>query len=280
MIDDIDEALRQLLIRDLPIKNSEVDIAFNQPKREWSSRVSRPTLNLYLYDIRENAKLRQHTPIFEVERSDDGKLVSQRPRSIRIDLMYMITAWATDPGDEHRLLSRSLMTFLRHRCLPDDLVPEAFAETGVMVPINVAQRDMFEKPSDLWGVMDNEMRPAYAMMLTVAFNPHVPVVSPSVRSAQVGLGQSERPASGEMSAADGQARARIGGQLRGKNGKPFEGARMALLERGKDIVVRDDGVFVISNLPEGKYTLEITVPGRQPVRKKIVVPAEAYLIEL
>jgi hypothetical protein len=55
---------------------------------------------------------------------------------------------------------------------------------------------------------------------------------------------------------------------------------MALLERGKDIVVRDDGVFVISNLPEGKYTLEITVPGRQPVRKKIVVPAEAYLIEL
>jgi hypothetical protein len=280
MIDDIDEALRQLLMRDLPIKNNEVDIAFNQPKREWSSRISRPTLNLYLYDIRENAKLRQHTPIFEVERTDDGKLVSQRPRSIRIDLMYMITAWATDPGDEHRLLSRSLMTFLRHRCLPDDLVPEMFSETGVMVPINVAQRDMFEKPSDLWGVMDNEMKPAYAMMMTVAFNPHIPTITPAVRSAKVGLGQSERPAGGEMTAADGEARMRIGGQLRAKNGQPFEGARMSLVERAKDIDIREDGVFVISNLPAGKYTLEITVPGRQPVRKKIVVPAEEYLIEL
>jgi hypothetical protein len=280
MIDDIDEALRQLLIRDLPIKSNEVDIAFNQPKREWSSRISRPTLNLYLYDVRENAKLRQHTPIFEVERTQDGKLVSQRPRAIRIDLMYMVTAWATDPGDEHRLLSRSMMTFLRHRAMPADLVPEAFNEIGTMVPIDVAQRDMLEKPTDLWGVMDNEMRPAYGLRLTVAFNPHTPTVTPAVRSAKVGLGQSERPADTTLSAPDGDSRRRIGGQLRAKNGQPFEGARMSLVERAKEIVVREDGVFVISNLPDGKYTLEINVPGRQPVRKKIVVPAEEYLIEL
>jgi hypothetical protein len=280
MIDDLDEALRQLLIRDLPIKNNEVDIAFNQPKREWSSRVSRPTLNLYLYDIRENAKLRQHTPIFEVERTEDGKLVSQRPRAIRIDLMYMVTAWAIDPGDEHRLLSRSMLSFLRHRAMPADLVPEAFAEAGTMVPLDVAQRDMLEKPTDLWGVMDNEMRPAYGLRLTVAFNPHTPTITPAVRSASVGLGQSERPSDATLNAADGDARRRIGGQLRGKNGQPFQGARMSLVERAKDIDVREDGVFVISNLPDGKYTLEISVPGRQPVRKKIVVPADEYLIEL
>lgn len=280
MIDDIDEALRQLLIRDLPIKSNEVDIAFNQPKREWSSRVSRPTLNLYLYDIRENAKLRQHTPIFEVERTEDGKLVSQRPRAIRIDLLYMVTAWATDPGDEHRLLSRSLLSFLRHRAMPEDLVPEGFTEAGTLVPIDVAQRDMMEKPTDLWGVMDNEMRPAYGLRLTVAFNPFTPTVTPAVRSAQVGLGQSRRPSQQSMDASDGNARRRIGGQLRGKAGKPLEGARMMLIERAKDVDIREDGVFVISNLPEGKYTLEITLPGRQPVRKKIVVPAEEYLIEL
>jgi hypothetical protein len=280
MIDDIDEALRQLLVRDLPIKNNEVDIAFNQPKREWSSRVSRPTLNLYLYDIRENAKLRQHTPIFEVERTDDGKLVSQRPRAIRMDLTYMVTAWATDPGDEHRLLSRSLMTFLRHRAMPTDLVPEAFAETGTIVPLDVAQREMLESPADIWGVMDNEMRPAYGLRLIVAFNPHTPTITPAVRSAQVGLGQSERPINESMSATDGVARTRIGGQLRSKSGQPIDGVRMTLVERGKDIVVREDGVFVISNLPDGKYTLEISVPGRQPIRKKIVVPADQISFEV
>ncbi len=49
MYNDLDEALRQLLIRELPIKNSDVDIKFDQPKREWSGRLNRPTLNLFLY---------------------------------------------------------------------------------------------------------------------------------------------------------------------------------------------------------------------------------------
>jgi hypothetical protein len=57
MIDELDEVLRQLLVREIPIKNGEVDIKFEQPKREWSSRLSRPTLNLFLYDVRENSKL-------------------------------------------------------------------------------------------------------------------------------------------------------------------------------------------------------------------------------
>ena len=62
MIDDLDQVLRQLLIRELPIKNREVDVDFDQPTREWSGRLSRPTLNLFLYDLRENNKLRQTRP--------------------------------------------------------------------------------------------------------------------------------------------------------------------------------------------------------------------------
>ena len=62
MINDLDEVLRQFLVRELPIKNSEVDIAFDQPAREWSARVSRPTLNLFLYDLRENQKLTTPPP--------------------------------------------------------------------------------------------------------------------------------------------------------------------------------------------------------------------------
>lgn len=108
IIDFIDEALRQLLTRELPIKNGEVDIAFNQPKREWSACASRPTLNLFLFDIRENNKLRQSTPAFDIERGDNGMVV-QRRKPIRLDLYYMITAWAADAEDEHRLLARAVM---------------------------------------------------------------------------------------------------------------------------------------------------------------------------
>ncbi len=98
MINDLDETLRKLLIREIPIKNGEVEISFDQPKREWSARLNRPTLNLYLYDIRENNKLRQTQPMWEVERQANGT-VTQRRKPFRVDLHYMITAWAAEPED-------------------------------------------------------------------------------------------------------------------------------------------------------------------------------------
>src|SRR5512137_1156548 len=108
MIDDLDEVLRQLLIRELPIKNGEVDVQFDQPKREWSAKVSRPTINLFLHDVRENAKLRQTQPMWDLTQNPDGT-VTQRRKPVRVDLHYIITAWATEPEDEHRLLGRTLM---------------------------------------------------------------------------------------------------------------------------------------------------------------------------
>src|SRR5262245_35297622 len=114
MIDDLDEALRQLLTRDLPIKNGEIDISFDQPKRELSARLSRPTLNLFLYDLAENKKLRQANPgMWEIEHDSNGQATKRR-REVRVDLRYMITAWATEAEDEHRLLTRTLLALFRY----------------------------------------------------------------------------------------------------------------------------------------------------------------------
>jgi hypothetical protein len=43
MMDDLDETLRKLLLREQPAKNCEVDIQFHRPRREWSANLSRPT---------------------------------------------------------------------------------------------------------------------------------------------------------------------------------------------------------------------------------------------
>ena len=56
MIHKLDQVWRDFFRRELPIKNGEVEIAFDQPKREWSARLNRPTINIYLHDIRESAK--------------------------------------------------------------------------------------------------------------------------------------------------------------------------------------------------------------------------------
>ena len=126
MIDEIDEAIRQLLSRELPIRNSEIDIAFDMPKREWSARLSRPTLNLYLYDVRENVKMRQMTTAWES--SSNGGTATTRRAPVRMDLYYMITAWATQPDDEHRLLGRLMQMMFRFPTLPEELMPDTLRQ--------------------------------------------------------------------------------------------------------------------------------------------------------
>ena len=53
-IADLDEALRTLLERELGRHGFEgVEIAFDAPSKEWSGKLTGPTVNLFLYDLRE-----------------------------------------------------------------------------------------------------------------------------------------------------------------------------------------------------------------------------------
>jgi hypothetical protein len=280
MIDELDEVLRQFLIRDLPIKNGEVDIKFDQPKREWSARVSRPTLNLFLYDIRENQKLRQTQPMWEMVRNDDGT-VTKRRKPARVDLHYMITAWATEPEDEHRLLSRTLMALFRYPHLPEELLPESLQAQPVPVPIMVAQYEELRTPTDVWNVLDNEMRPALACIITLALDPYVPLVTPLVRTRELRIGPSQMPWLQELDERGSEDLFwTIGGRLRSQQPLDGQQVNLTLLEQGLEVSLEPDGRFAIGHLRAGEYTLEITVTGRPTRRYPITVPAADYDLEV
>jgi hypothetical protein len=280
MIDDLDEVLRQFLIRDLPIKNGEVDIKFDQPKREWSARVSRPTLNLFLYDIRENQKLRQTQPAWEMVRNDDGT-VTKRRKPARVDLHYMITAWAAEAEDEHRLLSRTLMALFRYPHLPEELLPESFQGQPVPIPIMVAQYDELRTPTDVWNVLDNEMRPALACIVTLAIDPYLPIVTPLVRTRELRIGPSLVPVSQELDERTGPDLFwTIGGTLRSKQLLDLEGVCLTLIERGLEVPLQPEGRFAIGHLEAGEYTLEISGTEGRLRRYPITVPAADYDLEV
>jgi hypothetical protein len=278
MIDDLDKVLRQLLIRELPIKNREVEIKFDQPSREWSSRLSRPTLNLFLYDVRENTRLRQAQPTWRVERHDDGT-ATRRIKPVRVDLHYMITAWAADPEDEHSLLARTLLALFRNPELPEDLLPEILQNQPVPIAIMAAQEDELQNPADVWNVLDNEMRPAIACIVTMALDPYRPIVGPMVRTRELRFGQAAVPPRQQL---DEPARPEtfwtIGGTVHSK--EPLETMRLTLVERGLDVPLQPEGRFAIGRLEAGDYTLEISHDGGKPRRYKITVPSPDYDLEV
>ncbi len=279
MIDELDEALRQLFIRELPIKNNEVDIAFDQPKREWSARLSRPTINIFLHDVRENVKLRQAQFQREPERTKDGRAV-QHLNFIRLDLHYVVTVWATEPEDEHRLLTRALLVLFKNQELPIDLLPDSLKDQPWSVPLIVAQYETVEKPSDIWNVMDNQQRPAIMMVATIALDPTVPFTAPLVRTRELRFGQAATPALVQKVDGDGASGSywTIGGAVRSQ--KPLTNLSIRMLENGQPVSLLGDGRFAIGNLKPGDYTLELSADGLKPKQQKITVPSPDYDFDL
>jgi hypothetical protein len=272
MIDDLDEGLRDLLIRELPVTNSDVDIAFEQPKRDWSARLSRPTVNLYLHDIRENAKLRREQVPYEVSRNPNT--VTQQRQPFRVDLHYLITTWAMAPEDEHRLLARTLMALMRFPEFPADLLPEGLQDQPIPIPLRVGQSDTLDKPSDLWSVMDNQQRPGIVLTATLSFTAYPSVVKPLTRTAEFRTRRSDTAEPG------GQSHGSIAVRGAVISKKPLSDLRVTVLERGTEAEITPTGEFGIRNLQPGEYTLEITAEGHPASKHKIVVPAANYDIKL
>jgi hypothetical protein len=281
MIEDLDEALRHLLIREMPIKNGEVDIQFNQPKREWSARLSRPTLNLFLYDVRENVKLRHAAQGWDIERRSDGTAI-QRRKPFRADLHYLLTAWATEPEDEHRLLARALMALFRVPEIPAELLAESLHDQPAPITLKVAQYDTVQSLTDLWSAMDNELRPALTCMVTLALNPYLPITGPLVRTREIRFGQAESPALLEslIKPAGGDVFWTIGGTLHSQQPLDSRQMRLTLVERNVEIEIKPEGRFSIGNLEAGDYTLEVTADGDVTRRYPIKVPAPDYEFEV
>src|SRR3954451_11711709 len=105
MLADLDEGLRTLLRRELAKHAFDgVEVAFEAPAKEWSATLSSPTVDLFLYDLRESSDWRPTD--WEVEQRD-GATRERRP-PMRMEASYAITAWTRAVEDEHRLLSQVL----------------------------------------------------------------------------------------------------------------------------------------------------------------------------
>jgi uncharacterized protein DUF4255 len=167
MIQDVDDTLKELLVQRVPLDVSAIDIRFEAPTREWSAGVTRPTVNLFLYDVRENQELRNNQRF--LTRND---LVGSESRGpVRMDLCYMITAWTTDVSDEHQLLGRILTTLLRFPVLPVEVLKGSIPSQPYPVQAWIAQPERTPNPWDFWGNVEHRMKASLSFVLTIALQP-------------------------------------------------------------------------------------------------------------
>ena len=160
----MDSALRLLVQREA-LNGTDVEVVFDAPTKEWASRRNVPTIDVYLYDIREDLRRRARGLINEYD--GEGHVQARRLPPRHFKLSYLITAWTQRPEDEHRLLSALLACFLRHDAIPAELLEGPLAELGFPVPVSVALPPPEDRSfADVWSALGGELKPSLDIVVS------------------------------------------------------------------------------------------------------------------
>ena len=236
MIDAIDEAVRTLIRRDA-LNGSDIEVVFDAPTRDWAARRNSPTVDVYLYDIREDIRRRMNGTA-DVRDASTGYVVARNAPPRYFKFSYLVTAWTQRPEDEHRLLSAVLTCFLRFSVLPPDVLPsslDGFRPLALaigMPPVN-------DRPvSDVWSALGGELKPSLDLSVTAALEPGSladieiapPVLEPRIRVASADGGEDAPRSAGGGRPRPAAARAAVTEEvIGGSAGQP--GRTLRIRER-------------------------------------------------
>lgn len=271
MLADLHDVLRRLLWERGHISPDEVDIRFEAPTRDLIDRLLRPTISLFLFDVRENTTLRQTN--FPSARANGHAERRMPPR--RVDLHYLVSALSTEIADEHELLWRAMVTLMKYPEPPRELLPADLRDTEPALVARVWPSEVTASLTDLWSALGSPPRAAIIYALTAPVDLDVAITSPLVltRAARY------RRIAGDQ--APPEERTHIGGVVRDAAGSPVAGARVLLDgSAGEGILTGDNGAFTLPNVPSGSVTLRIVAPDGASQLTRITVPSEKYDVTL
>lgn len=189
MIHDVDETLKELLVRKVPLDPALVDIGFEMPTKDWVTGIQKPTVNLFLYDLRENLELRSNERTLERR----GNLGDEQRPPVRLDITYLITAWTADVADEHQLLGDLLMTLLRYPLLPEEVLKGAMQDQPLPLRAWIAQPERTPNAWDFWGSLDGRLKAGISYVVTAAWQPYPATERALVTESIVRLRQGVTP---------------------------------------------------------------------------------------
>lgn len=280
MIHDLDETLKQIIIQRGKLSLSDVDIVFEQPTGEWAATLNRPTINLYLYDIRENLELRNTSQIV-TERNQSSGIGRRVHPPRRLDLSYLITVWARNPEDEHQLLWRLLQMWMQMAgTIKLEQTVGVVQEQPIDLPFKVAiPSEAMRNLSDLWGVMENQLKPSINFIVTAAMDTQKAIEAPMVFTTVLRYGQRVDTETRQMANHDTDMY-HIGGRVLLKGNPAGAGIQVTLLARGERVNTDSAGNFVFAYMETGTYELEVAADDQKAKVFTITVPSPNYDLSL
>jgi hypothetical protein len=297
MLQEVDNLLRHLFIREIDSITDEDQVRFQPPDEDWRSFVAslgtRIALNVYLTDMRENRKLRTNERLRDVH---DG-IITETNAPRRVDCYYLLSAWSpmtimagTEPTlDEHQLLYKVIEVLMRQQSLiPREIyanaMPSGFHNeiADSELPITILPVDGFPKYAEFWGTMGSvhPWKPAIYLTVTIPVLMLQQVAGPLVTTRITEFRQTGNPETSEVWI-------QIGGTVLDQRQDPpspipYASVRLET-ESGNAAVAGEPlqaaetnalGRFTFSGLHAGRYRLRVRAPGlAEKVRLDVTVPS-------
>lgn len=163
MLHLLDESLEAFLRDVVPLPTKQVDVTFVAPDGEWAAGVSKPTVDLYLWDVRPNLRQRE----FGDQVVEMGKGVQGRRQPLPlVDCRYLVTAWTSDVRDEHSLLGSLLRGFLLNPIIAREHLAGALADLDSAPRLELRGGDPTAN-SDFWSAVGGQLKPGLDLAVTV-----------------------------------------------------------------------------------------------------------------
>jgi hypothetical protein len=272
MIRDLDATLEAVLTQaGLPAELAAAQIVFDRPTEPFNP--PQTTVDLFLYDVRENVELRDNEPI---RRHTGIGRVTIEPPPLRVACSYLVTAWPVGGADlvlqEHRLLSQILQLLSRFPTIPASFLVGSLVNQEPPLPMITAQTDALKNPAEFWTAIGNRLRASLSVTVTVS----MPAIEP-IETGIVSTIITTYDAAGGR-----EQRIEIGGRVVDLTAKPIANALVDVVNAGLRTRTDADGRYRFDSIPAGSASLRVVAVGFQPKTQVVVIPgrSEDYEITL
>jgi hypothetical protein len=278
MIRDLSETLRAILQDpSMPPELAAADVVFDRPTDPFNP--AKTTINLFLYDIRENTELRSNE--YVVDRRNHQAIT--HPAPLRLNCSYLVTAWpigGADPAlQEHRLLTQVLRAFGQFAVIPDRFLRGSLVAQDPPLPMIALHPDALKNLSEFWTSVGNKLRASLTLTVTISVPLFADVAEFVVTTRRT-----------DVTPADSGAPdiwVQVGGRVLDLTANGIGGAVVDVLDATlQETGLRDtsdaDGRFSFLRVPAGTQNLRAVAPGFQAKTQPLVVPGrqEDYEITL
>jgi hypothetical protein len=250
------------------------DIVFDRPLDTFAPTKS--TVDLFLYDIRENLDLRLN----QVTTTRVGNQTITHPAALRLQCSYLATAWPVGGSDlvwqEQRLLSEVLVVLSHYPIIPANFLQGSLIGQDPGMPMVALHPDALKNLAEFWSSLGSKLRASLTVTATIS----VPIFSDlpdyivtthrTTYTPQTPLGTGT------------ETLIQFGGRVVDLTAQAIPGALVDVLDAGLQDTTDSDGQFVFDSIVPGAHTIRAVAVGYKPQTQPLTVPGtpEDYVIQL